>query len=332
MKLFQRTAKDGNELGDLLEPEKKPRKAASERADGKDLLPGIGASLLGVAAAGALLWFGVFGGAGEAQQRQLDAAWAEGQAGALRQALQQLAADTRAAAASPLALEALQSGDAARIEAAQRSLLAWDGVVDAHLNAPGQATQDNDSPGPVSFAALDILHRVESGQNVAAEAYKVGQRWLLYSAAPVRGADQSLQGTLLLAVDLQRLLRALPPLPGDAGQVQLVQQFSGAPAQVLLQRGMPAPGKGAQALDSGNPNWKLNYTPGSVASTQASPLLLALAALLALLGGILGAYLTRSSLLRRLHQDVLTLGQYLQELGGQRTAKPLCLACRASPR
>ena len=34
------------------------------------------ASLLGVAAAGALLWFGVFGGAGEAQQRQLDAAWA----------------------------------------------------------------------------------------------------------------------------------------------------------------------------------------------------------------------------------------------------------------
>ena len=47
MKLFQRTAKDGNELGDLLEPEKKPRKAASERADGKDLLPGIGASLLG---------------------------------------------------------------------------------------------------------------------------------------------------------------------------------------------------------------------------------------------------------------------------------------------
>ncbi|MCO2310960.1 hypothetical protein LZN24_20015, partial [Pseudomonas aeruginosa] len=80
MKLFQRTAKDGNELGDLLEPEKKPLKAASERADGKDLLPGIGASLLGVAAAGALLWFGVFGGAGEAQQRQLDAAWAEGQA------------------------------------------------------------------------------------------------------------------------------------------------------------------------------------------------------------------------------------------------------------
>ncbi len=116
-------------------------------------------------------------------------------------------------------------------------------MVDAHLNAPGQAAQDNDSPGPVSFAALDILHRVESGQNVAAEAYKVGQRWLLYSAAPVRGADQSLQGTLLLAVDLQRLLRALPPLPGDAGQVQLVQQFSGAPAQVLLQRGTPAPGK-----------------------------------------------------------------------------------------
>lgn len=39
MKLFQRTAKDGNELGDLLEPEKKPRKAASERADGRTCCP-----------------------------------------------------------------------------------------------------------------------------------------------------------------------------------------------------------------------------------------------------------------------------------------------------
>ncbi|MFS6922008.1 hypothetical protein ABMZ06_30145, partial [Pseudomonas aeruginosa] len=32
-----------------------------------------------------------------------------------------------------------------------------------------------------------ILHRVESGQNVAAEAYKVGQRWLLYRGGPGGG-------------------------------------------------------------------------------------------------------------------------------------------------
>lgn len=39
MKLFQRTAKDGNELGDLLEPEKKPRKAASNALTARTCCP-----------------------------------------------------------------------------------------------------------------------------------------------------------------------------------------------------------------------------------------------------------------------------------------------------
>ncbi|PBV16156.1 hypothetical protein CJU33_33095, partial [Pseudomonas aeruginosa] len=70
----------------------------------------------------------------------------------------------------------------------------------------------------------------------------------------------------------------------------------------------------AGALDRLGPHYhdELKAYQATVDLNRA--VLLALAALLALLGGILGAYLTRSSLLRRLHQDVLTLGQYLQEL------------------
>ncbi|WP_252724590.1 type VI secretion system tube protein Hcp, partial [Acinetobacter baumannii] len=61
---------------------------------------------------------------------------------------------------------------------------------------------------------------------------------------------------------------------------------------------------------SGQPTGQRVHKPVVITKVfdKASPLLLALAALLALLGGILGTYLTRSSLLRRLHQDVLTLG------------------------
>ncbi len=103
MKLFQRTAKDGNELADLPElvPAEKPVRGSPPKVDLKPLLPSLILTVGGVVAAGALLWFGLFGRAGKAHQRQLSAAWSEGQAGALRQALQQLAADTRAAAASP---------------------------------------------------------------------------------------------------------------------------------------------------------------------------------------------------------------------------------------
>ena len=129
-------------VGRPLEPEKKPRKAASERADG------------GPAArhrrqpAGRRPPAPCSGSASSAAPVRRSSARTRLKPPGRRLApgLQQLAADTRAAAASPSPLEALQSGDATRIEAAQRSLLAWDGVVDAHLNAPGQAAQDNDSP------------------------------------------------------------------------------------------------------------------------------------------------------------------------------------------
>src|SRR5690606_12703161 len=131
-----------------------------------------------------------------------------------------------AAAADPSLLTALQSGDRSQIVNAERSLQHWQGVVDAHLNLPGRASLDVGRSGPMNFAALDMLRRVENGQTPAVEAYKVGERWLAYSAAALRSpGSEKLQGTLLLVVDLDRLLAALPALPEDAGQVQLSQTF-----------------------------------------------------------------------------------------------------------
>ena len=322
MKLFQRTAKDSAELPELV-PVEKPVKGSAPKVDLKPLLPSFVLTVGGVAAAGALLWFSLFGQADKAHVTQLSNAWSESQAGALRQSLNLLAADSRAMAGDPQLLPALQSNDPTRIAALEKALTQGhlDGLVDVHLNANGQAVQDTARPGPLNYAALDMLHRVESGQAVAPEAYKVGTRWLVYNPVALRAADNSIQGSLLLVVDLQRLLGNLPPMSADIGQLQISQQFGNSPAQLLLQRGQ-ASDAAPVALPSGNPNWKLSFTPGpTVTDHLYSPTLLGIAALLALVGGLLGLYLAQSAMQRRVSKDAQALGQFIQELAGQRTAK-----------
>lgn len=319
MKL-KRAAKDTDSL--IAATPGKP--AAKVGNDQQALLHGAIAALGGLLLAGALVAFNL-SGSGQQQQRQLIEAWGGSQASALQQAQLQLQADTRAAAADPSLLTALQSGDRNLIASAERSLQHWQGVVDAHLNLPGRASLDVGRSGPMNFAALDMLRRLENGQTPAVEAYKVGERWLVYSAAPLRspGSDQ-LQGTLLLVVDLERLLAALPALPYDAGQVQLGQQFGNSPAQVLLQRGS-ATGT-AQRFDTGNPNWQLDFTPGpALSGMPMSPLILGIAALLALAGALLGLMLTRNHLLGRLRGDVQQLASMLQELSSGKSVKAFSL-------
>ncbi|HAQ85358.1 MAG TPA: hypothetical protein DCR78_02815, partial [Pseudomonas sp.] len=84
------------------------------------------------------------------------------------------------------------------------------------------ARTDVGRPGPLNFAALDMLQRAENGQTPATEAFKVGSRWLLYSAAALRPSpEQPVQGTLLLVTSLERFLATLPQLPSEAGQLRL---------------------------------------------------------------------------------------------------------------
>ena len=329
MKRFKRTAKDVElESADVLTPQKaKPAPARGEL--GRTLMPGVLAAVAGIALAAGLLWFGLVNNAHQQQQRQLVQAWGGGQAAALQRALESLAADTRAAGRNPQLIEAVESQDIQRIRAAERNLSYWSGVVDAHLNARGQAVQDMGRSAPMNFAALDMLRRVEGGQTAAAEAYKVGQRWLAYSAAPLQlSDDQPQQGTLLLAVDLERLLANLPTLPADVGQVQVTQRFGSSPAQVLAQRGA-AVGQ-AESFTTGNPNWALAFTPGPALSTPTfSPLLLGLALLLALAGALLGLYLLNASLQRRLASDTRQLGQMLKELSAGKAVKAFSLSLPA---
>ena len=328
MKLFKRTAKDADpvtpstELAASIEPKKTKR-------DLNDLLPGLAAGFVGIALAGALLWFGPLSNANQVHLQQLSQAWGGSQATVMQKALQQLSADTQAAARNPQLLLALQSQDTAQIRAAERNLTYWHNVVDAHLNARGQAIQDMSRSAPMNFAALDMLRRVENGQTPPAEAYKVGQRWLVYSAAPLRLKDgDPLHGTLLLVVDLERLLANLPVMPPEIGQIQLIQQFNNTAAQVLMQRGQAA--GPAQSFSTGNPNWSISFIPGaSLSESVISPLLLGIAGLLALLGALVGLHLLTTQQQRKLQADALQLGQMLKDLNAGKSIKAFSLSLPA---
>ena len=329
MKLFKRTAKDAETLTPSAQLTSAPAAPKARNSRLNALLPGVVAALLGIILAGALLWFGPLNSANQQQLQQLSQAWGGGQATVLQSALQQLSADTQAAARNPQLLQAVQSQDIEQIRAAERNLTYWNGVVDAHLNARSQAVQDMGRSAPMNFAALDMLRRVENGQTPAPEAYKVGQRWLVYSAAPLRLSEgEPLHGTLLLAVDLERLLTSLPVMPAEIGQIQLIQQFNNTAAQVLAERGQ-AQGT-AQVFSTGNPNWTISFIPGSsLTNSVLSPLLLAIAGLLALVGAIVGLYLVLSRLQSHLHADVLQLGQMLKELSAGKAVKAFSLSLPA---
>ncbi len=313
MALFKRTAKDSGVLNPAT-PRTKPAGFTI-----KPLLGGLASGLIGLGAAAALLWLGLQS-AQQQQQTQLSQAWGQSQAGALQQALRQQRADIQAMVDRQQLADVLR-GDAERRRDAEERLLQLPGVVDAHLNMRGRAVPDTNRPGPLNFAALDLLQRVEAGQSPAPEAYKVDNRWLLYSAVPLRAeGQQAIRGTLLLVSDLERLFATLPALPAEAGQLRLTQQFSGTPEQLLLQRGAPADGVTALTLSSGNANWKLVYLPGSeAAQATLAPLFLIGATLLALAGMLIGLQLVLGSQQRKLRDDVLRISRLLQELSTGKT-------------
>lgn len=325
MKLFKRTARDTG----VLNPADSRPPAARRSAGLKALMPGLLPGLLGLFAAGALLWI-----AHQSDQRQqaaaLAEAWGQSQASAVDQALRQLAEDTQAAARDPQLLEALNSGQPDRVRAAEHELGYRDGVIDAHLHLSGQARQNPDRPGPLNFAALDLLQRAENGPAPAPEAFRVGDRWLLYSAVALRTHPQGpVDGTLLLVTSLERFLATLPTLPAKAGQLRLVQQFNSGPAQLLAQRGGTGVESQALNLPSANPNWKLSFLPG-VALSATTPALLPLAAVLAALCGLLlGLQLVLNAQQRRLRDDVMHLGRMVQELSTGRAIKTPTLSLPA---
>lgn len=325
MKRFKRTAKDDGDHNPADARSQPPPRSAGIKL----LLPGLLPGLAGLVASGLLLGI-AYQSSQQEHAAELTEAWGRSQASAVEQALRQLAEDAQAAARDPQLLDALRSEQPGPLRAAERELGYRDGVVDVHISARGQARQAPDRPGPLNFAALDLLQQAESGVAPAPEAFKINDRWLLYSAVPLRrNPQQPVEGTLLLVTTLDRLFATVPELPAAAGQLRLVQQFSNAPAQTLAQRGSTAAAGEAIALPSANPNWHLSFVPSSSSTATISPFLLLAAALAALGGLLLGLQTVLGGQQRRLREDVAHLGRMVQELSNGKTIQTPTLSLPA---
>ncbi len=257
------------------------------------LLPVALGSLLGLLAGGGLLWQAQTE-ATAGQRAQLLDAWSSGPRAALQHGLQHLAEDDRQLAALPALLAALEGDEAARTATIAQLLATRSDLVDAQLNPLGAADLDEQRAAPLNFAALDLLRRAEHGDAPPPEAYRIGTRWLLYSASTVQDSAGRPLGSLLLVRDLAQLLELLPELPAAAGELQLQQQFPASPAQVLLQRGT---GSGATySWASAHPYWQFSLRPTDALQPVAPAAWQALlAALLAFAGALGGAALSRPS-------------------------------------
>ena len=50
---------------------------------------------------------------------------------------------------------------------------------------------------PFTFTSLDLVNRVETGENVLPEAVNTNERWLISAAAPIKSpSDRRIRGTL----------------------------------------------------------------------------------------------------------------------------------------
>ncbi len=324
MRGIKRSAKTGNGPGHHDQP------SSNEAAN--PLLPGLKIALGGVLLAMALLWFGVLAPWNDTFRSQLAQAAGATAASGLSQATTDLIAQTAAAALDPALLKVLQSTDGNAVKAAENNLRHLPGLVDAQLNLRDAAQPLTDRAAPLNFSALDLIHRAERGARPAPEAYRIGQRWLVYSVATLHERpDSPVAGTLLLVFDLQRLLQSLSHWQPGSGSLQLTQSILGSPEQVLDQRGTAASAD-SYPFGTGNGNWTLKYSPGP-AYQFGYPLsaygFLLLATVLVLGSTALAIRLTHRRLQRRLDDDARQLEQLFHELSSGKAVKAFSLSLPA---
>ncbi len=263
----------------------------------------IGLTALAVAAA--LIWLTLIMPSNQRYRADIAQTYAQQQVAALDQALQTLDRDLATLAANPQLQVALRQGNPASLQRLLR--YSYSGELTIYLNLPGGASITDHPEAPLTFAALDMLRRVERNMPVAPEAYQVAGKWRLYAVRPLRASPNApIGGTVTAIFDLERLATSLPAIPADRGQVTLIQRFPEGPEQILYQSGS---GQGQPIrLASTNPAWFIEFRPGhGLAEGLINPLLPFAAILIALLGLLSSLLLLQRQWTRSLDSDAHTL-------------------------
>ena len=300
-------------------------KTSDEPATGPETRDALYVALIGVIIAIVLTWLGIPGPSPQAFRLQMAQASAGAAGHLLENNIALIVAETTGAATQPVILQALQS----RQTDLAKSLSYLPGLVDAYLISKGQAALDDQRASPVNYVALDLIRQVEQGHTPGIEAQKVGERWVIYSLAPVRAApDGPLLGTLLLSFDLKRILVDLDNGPPEFGRLTLTQHFPEGQPQVLFDRGIGAVEQ-QYPMSAGAPFWSLMFTPGS-AYLAPFPWRSLIFFSLAVLAAFAGIWLALKTVAKRLRTQVAgdahQLTQLIQELSGGKAVKAFSLS------
>lgn len=287
------------------------------------MAPSLILALAGILIASAVIWLNQ-----SAQQHQqseaLMATWGSAYTAAINQHLSFIQTDTKSAADNPRLALALQDNNPSAKRNVERSLLHRSSAVDAFLNPPGQNIQDHKRNAPINFAALDLLSRAERGPQPWPEALQVEQRWLLYSAAQLKGNQAS--GSLLMSYDLAGLLSGLPVFANGQPYVALRQQFPNSPAQTLYSSGQQPQNGITQSFSTQHPNWTLIISsPAQALHSAPSQFALLIALAVAALCFLAALYLMHSSLQRQLKADSIVLYKTIQDWAQGKSLKPYSL-------
>jgi len=261
---------------------------------------GIGITLL-------LIWWQVISAGNQAQQEAQDelvadhyAAFFNSRATALKNQIDQIAN-------SPSVTGAMASLDPdVRQAEADRIKNQFKYADRVELIRRGDAQVDLNAATPITFGALDIIKRAESQPYAGPEAFKLGQKIVIYVARPVT-QDGAISGVLFIALSMNYFLGPVQVFDPENGKLVLQQRFDSAPDVDILQYG--------QDVESSNPpilkqlesiNWRLVFTPANVQVSNLlswNMLILPFTVALAIILGT--AFLGFGRLFRALDQDAV---------------------------
>ena len=301
--------------------------ARSKAKDGtnvdKDLKPFIYGALLTLLASALVLLAHIYD-ASRAHKRTQHL-WLEDTTASLTTNMRLFTQDLEAVATNPSTSQALVADSPAQIVKLERELAYRAHMLDAYVIAKGRAQTNEHRAAPINFAALDLIKRTERGEAPAPEIYRIGQRWVIYQARPVKAQETGdVLGSVVFAVDLRRVLPA-PVTSYGLGELQLVQRFNNAPEQILWQVG-EASANNAQELHLTGSPLLLRLVPSSAPwLTHATPIALLIATLLALAALALALKSVKQRFNQKLSEDALQLQQLLRESAYGKTVKAFSL-------
>lgn len=134
-------------------------------------------------------------------------------------------------------------------------------AVRVRLIRSKEAKVEREAIPPFTFTSLDLVNRVEAGENVFPEAVNANGRWLISVAAPIKPpSDTQIRGTLFIYLEIT----ALSDTFGEElqGEFSLNQAFGNSdPSQILNSGSSGSDLILERSLD--NPHWSITFKPSS---------------------------------------------------------------------